>query len=169
MTMYEDATAQAEFVARGDVTATELVEAAIARIEALNPTLNAVITPMFDRALAVAAQHPTGPFGGVPFLVKDLALEVKGVRFCEGSRFLRDYVSRFDSELLVRFERAGLVVLGKTNTPEFGMAPACEPAAFGATRNPWDLGRSTSGSSGGSSAAVAAGMVAMAHANDLGG
>jgi amidase len=151
------------------VTATELVEAAIARIEALNPTLNAVITPMFERALDRAAAEPTGPFGGVPFLVKDLALEVKGERFCEGSRFLRDYVSHFDSELTVRFERAGLIILGKTNTPEFGMAPACEPVAFGATRNPWDLDRSTSGSSGGSSAAVASGMVAMAHANDLGG
>lgn len=164
-----DATAQAELVAKGDVTAAELVEAAIERIDALNPTLNAVITPMYERARAAVRRPSTGPFAGVPFLVKDLALEVKGVRFCEGSRFLRDYVSSFDSELAQRFERAGLIILGKTNTPEFGMAPACEPAAFGATHNPWDLDRSTSGSSGGSAPAVASGMVAMAHANDLGG
>lgn len=164
-----DATAQADLVRRGDISATELVMAAIARIEALNPTLNAVITPMFERALDRAARGSSGPFAGVPFLVKDLALEIEGVRLCEGSRFLRDYVSTYTSELAVRLERAGLVVLGKTNTPEFGMAPACEPAAFGATRNPWDPDRSTSGSSGGSSAAVASGMVAMAHANDVGG
>jgi amidase len=105
----------------------------------------------------------------VPFLVKDLILEVKGVRFCEGSMFLRDNVSQYNSELTTRFERAGLVLLGKTNTPEFGMSPSCEPRLFGATHNPWDLDRSTSGSSGGSAAAVASGMVAMAHANDLGG
>ena len=105
----------------------------------------------------------------MPFLVKDLAVEVEGVRFCEGSRFLRDHVSTYDSELVVRLRRAGLVILGKTNTPEFGMAPTCEPERFGPTRNPWDPGRSTSGSSGGSAAAVAAGMVPMAHANDLGG
>jgi len=164
-----DATAQAELVRSGQLTATEAVEAAIERVEELNPTLNAVITPMFERALAHAATNPTGPFAGVPFLVKDLVLEVKGVRFCEGSVFLRDNVSHFDSELTTRFENAGLVLLGKTNTPEFGMAPSCEPELFGPTRNPWNLQRSTSGSSGGSAAAVAAGMVAMAHGNDLGG
>jgi amidase len=164
-----DATDQAELVRRGDLTAVELVEAAIERIEALNPTLNAVITPMYDQARAAAAANPTGPFGGVPFLVKDLVIEVQGVRFCEGSAFLKDNVSTFDSELTIRLRRAGLVLVGKTNTPEFGMAPACEPTLFGATHNPWDTSRSTSGSSGGSAAAVASGMVPMAHANDLGG
>jgi amidase len=164
-----DATAQAELVRRGDVTALELVEAAIARIEALNPMLNAVITPMFERARSVAQANPTGRFGGVPYLLKDLALEIEGVRFCEGSAFLREHVSSYTSELVTRVERAGLVVVGKTNTPEFGMAPACEPALFGATRNPWDTTRSTSGSSGGSAAAVASGMVPFAHADDLGG
>jgi amidase len=105
----------------------------------------------------------------VPYLLKDLAVEADGVRFTEGSRFLAGYVSSYDSELVVRLRRAGLVIIGKTNTPEFGMAPACEPLLFGPTHNPWDLGRSTSGSSGGSAAAVAAGLVPAAHGNDLGG
>ena len=164
-----DAVAQAELVGAGQVTAVELVEAAIARIETLNPTVNAVVTPMFDDALDRARRGVDGPLAGVPYLLKDLAVECAGVRFTEGSRFLRDNVSTFDSELLVRLRRAGLVVLGKTNTPEFGMLPACEPRLHGATTNPWDTTRSTSGSSGGSAAAVASGMVPAAHANDLGG
>ena len=164
-----DATAQATLVRDGDATAVELVEAAIARIEALNPTLNAVVTPIFERGLAAARSGPTGLFAGVPYLLKDLACEMEGVRFTEGSRFLADNVSRFDQELVVRLRRAGLVILGKTNTPEFGMAPACEPLLFGPTRNPWDTDRSTSGSSGGAAAAVASGMVPFAHGNDLGG
>ena len=106
---------------------------------------------------------------GVPYLLKDLIVEVAGVRFTEGSAFLRDNVSEFDSELVVRLRRAGLIIVGKTNTPEFGMAPACEPVLFGPTRNPWDTNLSTSGSSGGSAAAVASGMVAATHGNDLGG
>jgi amidase len=164
-----DATAQAELVRRGEVTALELVEAAIRNIEALNPTLNAVVRPLFDSAVAAAKGAPSGPFGGVPYLVKDLAIEVAGAPFSEGSRFLRDNVSTGDSELALRLRRAGLVLLGKTNTPEFGLVPTCEPELYGPTRNPWDLTRSTSGSSGGSAAAVAAGLVAAAHANDLGG
>jgi amidase len=164
-----DATAQAELVRRGDATASELVEAAIERIEALNPTLNAVVTPTFDRGLDAARAAPSGPFAGVPYLLKDLVCEMEGVRFTEGSRFLADNVSRFDSELAVRLRKAGLVILGKTNTPEFGMAPSCEPLLFGPTRNPWDVERSTSGSSGGAAAAVASGMVPFAHGNDLGG
>ena len=154
----------------GEVTATELVTWAIERIERLNPALNAVITPMYEQALAAAAtQKPTGPLSGVPFLVKDLITEVAGVPFSEGSRFLRGVVSHSDSELVRRLKRAGLIIVGKTNTPEFGMAPTCEPVAFGPTRNPWDTARSTSGSSGGSAAAVASLMVPMAHGNDLGG
>jgi amidase len=164
-----DATDQAELVGRGDVSARELVDAAIQNIERLDPMLNAVVTPMFERARDAADARPSGPFAGVPYLVKDLALECRGVRFTEGSNFLRDFVSDYDSELARRVQRAGLVILGKTNTPEFGMVPACEPVRFGPTRNPWDRDRSTSGSSGGSAAAVASGMVAMAHANDLGG
>ena len=165
-----DAVAQASLVRRGEVTATELVTWAIDRIERLNPALNAVITPMYEQALAAAATlKPTGPLSGVPFLVKDLITEVAGVPFSEGSRFLRGVVSQRDSELVRRLKRAGLIIVGKTNTPEFGMAPTCEPVAFGPTRNPWDTARSTSGSSGGSAAAVASLMVPMAHGNDLGG
>jgi amidase len=164
-----DALAQAELVRSGKVSAIELVTWAIERIEELNPSLNAVVTPMYDSALAAASAHRTGPFAGVPYLLKDLAVEVAGVRFTEGSRFLRANVSRFDSELVRRLRRAGLVLLGKTNAPEFGMVPFCEPVLFGPTRNPWALDRSTSGSSGGSAAAVASGMVPAAHANDLGG
>jgi amidase len=164
-----DATAQAGLVRTGQVSAAELVTAAIERIEALNPVLNAVVTPVFNRAVEVARAGPVGPFAGVPYLLKDLACEMEGVRFTEGSRFLAGHVSAFDSELVLRLRRAGLVILGKTSTPEFGMAPACEPVLFGPTRNPWDPQRSTSGSSGGSAAAVASGMVPFAHGNDLGG
>jgi amidase len=164
-----DATAQAALVRSGEVQPAELVEWAIERIEALDPQLNAVVTPTFDAARAAATVPVGGAFGGVPMLTKDLAVEVPGVRFTEGSRFLRENVSDFESELARRHRTAGLISLGKTNTPEFGMAPACEPVLFGATRNPWNPDRSTSGSSGGSAAAVAAGLVPVAHANDLGG
>lgn len=165
-----DATAQAGLVRAGEVTARELAEAAIARIEALNPAVNAVVTPTYERAIEpLENATPLGPFPGVPYLIKDLACEMDGVRFTEGSRFLADNVSTFDQELVVRLRRAGLAILGKTNTPEFGMAPACEPVLFGPTRNPWNPDVSTSGSSGGSAAAVASGMVPFAHGSDLGG
>ena len=114
-----------------------------------------MITPTFERALEAGRAGASGPFAGVPFLLKDLAAEIEGVPFSEGSRFLRDHVSTYESDLVTRLRRAGFVILGKTNTPEFGMAPACEPLLFGPTRNPWDPDRSTSGSSGGSAAAVA--------------
>jgi amidase len=162
-----DATAQAELVRTGQLSARELVQSAIERIESLNPQLNAVVTPMYERALSRAMVD--GPFSGVPYLVKDLIVEVAGTRFTEGSAFLRDNVSTVDSALVTRLERAGLVIVGKTNTPEFGLVPTCEPTLHGPTRNPWDVTRSTSGSSGGSAAAVAARMVPMAHGNDLGG
>lgn len=165
-----DATAQADLVRRGEVTAEELVVGAIARIEKLNPTLNAVVTPMYDTALAqVRADLPDGPFTGVPYLVKDLGAEIAGVRLTEGSRYLVDYVSPVDSELVVRLRRAGLAIVGKTNTPEFGMVPTVEPELHGPTRNPWDTTRTTGGSSGGAAAAVASGMVPFAHGNDAGG
>ncbi len=166
-----DATAQADLVRRKDVQPIELVEAAIARIERLNPGLNAVVTPMYDQArTAAAGLLPDGPFPGVPFLMKDLLAEYAGVRFTEGSAFLAGrYLPGTDSELTRRLKRAGLVVVGKTNTPEFGILPTTEPRLFGPTRNPWDRRRTAGGSSGGSAAAVAAGMVPMAHANDGGG
>ena len=173
-TAFLDATALADLVRRGEVTAVELVEAAIERIERLNPALNAVITRMDDQARAAAAVHgaadKAAPCAGVPFLLKDLIAEYAGVAIAEGSRFLHGRcVSTHDSELVVRLKRAGAVIAGKTNTPEFGLLPTTEPALYGPTRNPWDTQRTTGGSSGGSAAAVAAGIVPMAHANDGGG
>ncbi len=169
-TAFMDATSQAELVRRGEVTPAELVEAAIRRVEGLNPRLNAVITPVFERALEEArGKLPEGPFTGVPFLLKDLLAAYRGVPMTFGSAFFREYVPDFDSELVVRLKKAGLVIIGKTNTPEFGILPTTEPRLFGPTRNPWDPERSTGGSSGGSAAAVSSGMVPMAHANDGGG
>ncbi|HEX8085541.1 MAG TPA: amidase [Solirubrobacteraceae bacterium] len=167
-----DATAQAELIRRGEVSPSELVDGAIARIEALNPELNAVITPLFEKARSVAAgELPDGPFRGVPMLLKDLACHSAGDPMYEGSKFLRDagWVEEEDTVLAARFRRAGFVFCGKTNTPEFGILSTTEPAEFGASRNPWNTGHSTGGSSGGSAAAVAAGMVPLAHANDGGG
>ena len=165
-----DATALADLVRRKKVKSIELVEAAIERIERLNPTLNAVVTPMYDEARKAASEPlPDGPFAGVPFLLKDLNAEYAGVRFTEGSAFLADYVSPEDTELVVRQKRAGLIIVGKTNTPEFGLPPTTEPRLFGPTHNPWDSERTPGGSSGGSAAAVAAGIVPMAHGNDGGG
>jgi amidase len=164
-----DATGQAELVRRGELTAVELVESAISRIEALNPTLNAVVATAYEQALAGTAANPTGPLAGVPYLLKDLVCECAGMPFSQSSRYLAGNVSAVDSELVVRLRRAGLIILGKTNTPEFGLAPTTEPELHGPTCNPWELDRSTSGSSGGSAAAVAAGMVPAAHASDLGG
>ncbi|MFZ0930378.1 MAG: amidase [Syntrophobacteraceae bacterium] len=165
-----DATAQAELVRRKEVRSVELVEAAIERIERLNPTLNAVVTPMYDQALAAATgKLPDGPFAGVPFLLKDLLAFYKGVRLTFGSAALRDFVPDFDSELVLRLKRSGLIILGKTNLCEFGLLPTTESRLFGPCHNPWDLGRTPGGSSGGSAVAVATGMVPMAHANDGGG
>ncbi len=165
-----DATAQAELVRRREVKAIELVDAAIERIERLNPTLNAVVTPMYEQArTAATGELPDGPFAGVPFLLKDLLASYGGVRMTSGSSFLRDFVPDHDSELVTRLKRSGLIIIGKTNAPEFGLLPTTEPRLFGPCRNPWDTGRTTGGSSGGSAAAVAAGLVPMAHGNDGGG
>ncbi len=165
-----DATAQAELVRRGEVGAAELVDGAIERIERLNPRLGAVVTPLYEQARAdVRRVPPDAPFAGVPFLLKDLVVEIEGTPFGEGSRYLRGTESGYTSELVTRLRRAGLVMLGRTNCPEFGMVPTCEPVRYGPARNPWDPTRSTSGSSGGSAAAVASGMVPMAHGNDVGG
>ena len=165
-----DATAQADLVRRKEISAAELVEFAITRIEQLNPVLNAVITALYDQARdAVTRVDPGAPLAGVPFVLKDLVAELAGAPLSEGSHFLADHVSRYDSELVRRFRQAGLVVVGKSNTPEFGLMPTTEPARFGATRNPWDTRLTAGGSSGGSAAAVASGMVAIGHANDGGG
>lgn len=165
-----DATAQAELVRSLKVTPIELVEAAIQRIEALNPQLNAVVTPMFELAREAARQPlPAGPFTGVPFLLKDLQAAYEGIPMSAGSRWLRNFKPNGDSELVKRLKHAGLIIVGKTNTPEFGLLPTTEPELFGATCNPWNVKHTPGGSSGGSAAAVAAGMVAFAHANDGGG
>lgn len=165
-----DATAQAELVRAGEVRPEELVEAALARIAQLNPELNAVIHPFFDRARSEAAAGPPGgPFCGVPFLLKDFAAELEGTPFNEGSILSGDYVSHADQLITTRLRQAGFVICGKTNVPEFAILPTTEPRRFGPTHNPWDLTRTPGGSSGGSAAAVAAGMVPAAHGNDGGG
>jgi amidase len=165
-----DATGLAGLVARGKVSPLELAETAIARIERLNPAVNAVIHRM-DEAARRAARGtlPDGPFRGVPFLLKDLLSGVAGEPFQCGSAFLKGFRAPHDSELVRRYRQAGFVFLGKTNTPEFGLTPVTEPAAFGPTSNPWDLTRTSGGSSGGSAAAVACGMVPVASGGDGGG
>ena len=167
-----DATAQAELVRSGKASPLELVDAAIERIEALNPELNAVIHPLFDQGReAASGELPDGPFKGVPFLLKDLGAAFAGDPLHMGMSFLKEagFRAPFDTYLAQRFRDAGFVTVGKTNTPELGILPTTEPDAYGATRNPWDRSRSPGGSSGGSAAAVASGMVAVAHANDGGG
>ena len=167
-----DATGQAELVRNGEISPLELVDSAIARIEKVNGELNAVITPLFEQARRAASEPlPDGPFRGVPFLPKDLGAHSAGDPLYEGMAALRDrtWVEEHDSHLAASFREAGFVFVGKTNTPELGILPTTEPLAFGATRNPWDTTRSTGGSSGGSAAAVASGMVPAAHANDGGG
>ncbi len=167
-----DAVAQADLVRRGRASALELVDAAIARIERVNPTLNAVITPLFEKARAQAkGTLPDGPFRGVPLLLKDLLCHSAGDPFHAGMRFLKQlgWVEPNDTYLATKFRNAGFVFVGKTNTPELGPVPATEPLAYGPTHNPWDTTRSPGGSSGGSAAAVASGMVPAAHASDGGG
>ncbi len=160
----------AQLVRRKEVKPSELVEEAINRIESFNPQINAVIHKMYDPAKEAAERDlPDGAFRGVPFLLKDLVAAYAGVPMRGGSRFYNDFVPDHDSELVKRYKAAGVCILGKTNTPEYGLAPVTEPELFGPSNNPWDLTRTTGGSSGGSAAAVAAGMVPLAHGNDGGG
>lgn len=167
-----DATAQAQLVRDGKLSPSELVEAAIEGTEALNPQLNAVIHPLYDEARGAADDRlPDGPFRGVPFLLKDLGTMLAGQPLHMGTRLLKEagFRAPVDTYLAQRFRDAGLVTIGKTNTPELGILPTTEPDAYGPTRNPWDVSRSSGGSSGGSAAAVAAGLVPIAHASDGGG
>jgi amidase len=168
-----DAVAQAGLVRTRQASPLDLVDAAIERIERVNPRLNAVIHRFFDRARDQARCDalPDGPFRGVPFLLKDLFGHAEGDPMHFGARFLKaiDFRVPHDSYLAAKFRAAGLVFVGRTNVPELGILPATEPDAYGPTRNPWNLEHSTGGSSGGSAAAVAAGMVPVAHANDGGG
>ncbi len=167
-----DATAQAALVRSGEVTSRELVQAAVDCAQQVNDRLNAIIHPRYDDAVVESdSDLPDGPFTGVPFVLKDLDGTAAGQPYHAGTRFLKEagYVATSDSELTVRFREAGLVVIGRTNTPELGLVTTTEPEAYGPSHNPWDLDRSTGGSSGGSAACVAAGIVPMAHAGDGGG
>ncbi len=160
----------ASLVARKEVTAKELLDAAIAAVAKVNPKINAVLQTLPEMAAAeIAAQAPSGPFAGVPFVIKELVLHAKNVRLDSGCRLAQGIVPAADTELMARFRRAGLVLMGTTQTPELGYNPTTETVLFGPVRNPWDLTRSAGGSSGGSGAAVAAGIVPVAHANDGGG
>ena len=167
-----DATAQAELIRSGQITATEAVDASIAAAEEINPKINAIIHPRYERARDEAKLvDPAAPFAGVPLLVKDLNCAIAGEPHHMGSRALKNakFTADTDSFLYRRFKRAGFIALGRTNTPEFGSTVTTEPLAYGPARNPWNLDHSTGGSSGGSAASVAARIVAVAHANDGGG
>jgi amidase len=160
----------AQLVKKGEVSPAEICEEAITRIERVNPALNAVITPMYDLARETVQNNlPDGPFAGVPFLLKDLLGDFAGVPQTMGSKACKNYIPARDSELVKRYKQAGLVILGKTNTPEFGLLGITEPELHGPTRNPWNTDHTPGGSSGGSGAAVASGMVPLASANDGGG
>lgn len=165
-----DAIGLAELVRKGEVTPLELLECAIERVERHNAALNAVVLPMYEEARSrIAAGLPDGPLKGVPLLLKDLGVLYKGFATSFGSRLFADFMANYDSTLVERYRNAGLVVMGKTNTPEFGLTITTEPQLYGPCRNPWDKTISTGGSSGGSAAAVAAGMVPVGHASDGGG
>jgi amidase len=165
-----DAVGLAGLVRGGQVSPSELLDEALARTAALNPKINAVIHLMEPRArAAIAAGLPDGPFRGVPFLIKDLMTAFAGEPMRLGSKLFNDYVPAEDEELTRRYRQAGLVIFGKTNTPELGVSNVTEPELYGPTRNPWNLERTSSGSSGGSAAAVAARIVPAANANDGGG
>ncbi|MEI8200818.1 MAG: amidase [Eubacteriales bacterium] len=160
----------AQLVKTKQIRPDELVEETISRIEDKNPKINAVIHKMYDYAHKTACEDlPDGPFQGVPFLLKDIGNPFAGEPFCSGSKFLKDNIPDHDSELVKRYKAAGLIVVGKTNTPEFGLRPVTEPELFGSTNNPWDLSRTSGGSSGGSAASVAARIVPMADGSDGGG
>ena len=162
-----DALTLAGLIRSGEVTALELIEAAINRLEALNPKLNAVVTPMYDLAYAAATfSDEGGPLAGVPFLIKDLRVMYAGVRLTNGCAALENYIPKEDSLLILRHKEAGLITMGKTNTPEFGLMPTTESKFLGPCHNPWNLSYMSGGSSGGAAAAVAAGIVPMAHASD---
>jgi amidase len=165
-----DALGTADLIRRREISPRDAVQAAIGRIEAVNPQLNAVVLRMFDRALGDAdGDIPDGPFRGVPFLLKDLLTWYAGEPISSGSRLFQGWVAPSDSEMTRRYRRAGLIVVGKTNTPEFGLVPFTESELLGVCRNPWNPEVTVGGSSGGSGAAVASGMVPMAGGGDGGG
>jgi len=165
-----DALGLAELVAKGDVQPKELLEAALTRAEKREPEIGAIPIPMFEEARdSVARGLPEGPFRGVPFLLKDLHILYTGTKTTYGCRMFADNVADHDSELTTRYKQAGLVVFGKSASPEFGLTTTTESVLFGQTRNPWNLERTAGGSSGGAAAAVAAGILPAANASDGGG
>jgi amidase len=163
-----DAVDLARLIKEGSVTAAEVLESAIEKTESLNPVLNAIVTTMYEEARESARSEFRGPLAGVPFLIKDINM-VKGVRCSMGGRLWADFIPDHDSEIVKRYREAGLILFGKTNTPEVGLAATTESVFLGPCKNPWDLTRTTGGSSGGSAAAVAAGILPVAHATDGGG
>ncbi|HXV00810.1 MAG TPA: amidase [Caulobacteraceae bacterium] len=166
----QDAVGLAALIAARQVSAAEVVEAALTRLEAVNPRLNAVTLELGEQALAeVNHGDPAGVLGGVPYLIKDLGAQVAGTPTTAGSRILGTAPAVADSAIVTAYRKAGLVIIGKTNTPEFGLEPVTEPTRFGPSRNPWELERTPGGSSGGASAAVAGGITPAAHASDGGG
>lgn len=173
-TQWVDAIDQAELVRSGKVTPVELLDAAIERAEQLNPAINSLTFTWFDRAREIARNLPTNsamPLRGVPFILKDLHAAMKGFPLSNGNKAMKAAAlnSNYTAEIVQRFINAGLVIFGRGNSPEFGSVPTTEPEAWGPTRNPWDTNRMAGGSSGGSAAAVASGIVPAAHATDGGG
>ena len=165
-----DALGLAELIRNREVKPSEVLEAAITRQDERNPGLGAVVIPMIDEGRkAAAGDLPDGPFRGVPFLLKDLHLLTSGARTSYGCRLFEGFVADHDSEIVGRYRNAGLVIFGKTASPEFGLTTTTESKLFGQTRNPWNADYTSGGSSGGASAAVAAGIVPMANASDGGG
>ncbi|MDO8380417.1 amidase [Phenylobacterium sp.] len=164
-----DAVGLAGLVAKGEVSAGELLETAVERMGQVNPALNAVTLDLADFGRKEAAAKLEGPLAGVPFLLKDLGATLAGTVTSSGSALLKDNVAAADSALTTAYRQAGLVIFGKTNTPEFGLMPITESAFLGPCRNPWDVSRTPGGSSGGAASAVAAGIVPAAHASDGGG
>lgn len=165
-----DALGLAKLVANKEVTANELLDEALLRVEQLNPQINAIIHQFHDKArAAIKAGLPNGPFKGVPFMLKDLLAAYAGEPMTSGSRFFKDYVPPHDSELVRRYKQAGLVIFAKTNTPEFGVTPITDPELLGSARNPWNTDHTPGGSSGGSAAAVAARIIPAANGGDGGG
>lgn len=160
----------AALVANGDVSAEELLDEAISRVEAGDGTINAVTQKHYDLARdAIQSGLPDGPFKGVPFLLKDLGVQLKGTTTSAASKLFKDGIADHDTTLVERYKAAGFAIFGKTNTPEFGITATTEPALFGPSRNPHNTDYSTGGSSGGAAASVAAGYVPIAHASDGGG
>ncbi len=156
-------------IQKREISAREALDAALALADKLNPKLNAIIMRHDDLARETAQRNPSGPFGGVPFLLKNLHVMLNGTITDSGSQILKDQTANHDSVLVERFKQAGFVIFGKTNSPEFGLTGTTEPRIYGATKNPWQQDLSPAGSSGGAAAAVAAGIVPIAHASDGGG